>query len=108
MNQKIVMCPIHGDNETTKNCPNCRDYEMKKQKLEPDDGDNAEKFGFDYEDQEPSFVELGKKWMYKRGFRPYTALPYNDNKEQSYVEGFFDGAKYIIKFAKYLDCRRKK
>lgn len=22
----IVACPVHGDNETTKNCPDCRPY----------------------------------------------------------------------------------
>ena len=96
MNQKIVMCPIHGDNETTKNCPNCRDYEMKKQKLEPDDGDNAEKFGFDYEDQEPSFEELGKEWLLEN--TEYTKEHIKD----------YQKTMEIMRFAKFLDRRRKK
>lgn len=30
MKKGIVACPVHGDNETTKDCPNCRPY-MKDQ-----------------------------------------------------------------------------
>ncbi len=32
MKQGIVACPVHGDNETTPNCPNCRRYMDKKMK----------------------------------------------------------------------------
>ena len=28
MKQGIVACPVHGDNETTNYCPNCRPYQI--------------------------------------------------------------------------------
>ncbi len=28
MRKGIVMCPVHGDNETTSYCPNCRFYQI--------------------------------------------------------------------------------
>lgn len=30
MKQGIVACPVHGDNETTSSCPDCRPYQFKK------------------------------------------------------------------------------